>query len=162
MSKDMTVCIDLDGDEFEVPTNSLKMRLAVYGLIVNDDKLLLLPHEQGGYDLPGGGVELGETTREALGREVKEETGLTVEMQDVVRVKTSFYAGNYISEGYLHSTLIYYRCKVIDGDITTDNFDEFAKENLKKAEWIDLDKLDEIDVASTVDWRNYIDLSKIT
>ncbi len=158
MADEMTVCIDLDGDEFEVPTDSLKMRLAVYGVIVKDGKLLLLPHEQGGYDLPGGGVELGETTREALGREVREETGLNVEMQDVLRVKTSFYAGNYISEGYLHSTLIYYRCKIIDGDITTDNFDTFAKENLKKAEWVDINKLSDIEVASTIDWREYLDI----
>ena len=27
MADEMTVCIDLDGDEFEVPTDSLKMRL---------------------------------------------------------------------------------------------------------------------------------------
>jgi ADP-ribose pyrophosphatase YjhB (NUDIX family) len=57
--------------------------LAVSAAIIRDDKVLIVrrarPPASGVYTLPGGGVEAGETLREAVVREVIEETGLTVE-----------------------------------------------------------------------------------
>jgi ADP-ribose pyrophosphatase YjhB (NUDIX family) len=57
--------------------------LAVSAAIVRDGKVLIVrrarPPAHGLYTLPGGGVEAGETLREAVIREVREETGLTVE-----------------------------------------------------------------------------------
>lgn len=53
-------------------------RLAVKAIIVRDHKLLLV-HEIGDawWNLPGGGVEHGETLEEALTRELAEELGVT-------------------------------------------------------------------------------------
>lgn len=49
---------------------------------------MLLVHntDGGGWSLPGGKVEYGETLVEALKREVREETGLFVEVNDIVSV----------------------------------------------------------------------------
>ena len=49
---------------------------------------VLLVHntDGGGWSLPGGKVEYGETLVEALKREVREETGLFVEVNDIVSV----------------------------------------------------------------------------
>ena len=49
---------------------------------------MLLVHntDGGGWSLPGGKVEYGETLVEALNREVREETGLLVEVNDIVSV----------------------------------------------------------------------------
>jgi 8-oxo-dGTP diphosphatase len=41
--------------------------------------VLLLQEKNGSWELPGGGLEHGENPREALSREIQEETGLTVE-----------------------------------------------------------------------------------
>lgn len=57
--------------------------LAVSAAIIRNGKVLIVrrarPPAGGLYTLPGGGVEVGETLVEAVAREVREETGLTVE-----------------------------------------------------------------------------------
>ena len=60
----------------------------VYALIQNEEGNVLLVHntDGGGWSLPGGKVEYGETLVEALKREVREETGLFVEVNDIVSV----------------------------------------------------------------------------
>lgn len=59
-----------------------KTRVAVKAVIVCNGCFLLLERRQNGeegiYDLPGGGVETGESHTQALTREIFEETGLTV------------------------------------------------------------------------------------
>ncbi len=56
----------------------------VYGILLDSNKRLLVSDEfiRGNYftKLPGGGLELGEGTRDCLKREFMEETGLAVEV----------------------------------------------------------------------------------
>ena len=59
------------------------------GIVVwHGDRVLLVqrgrPPRQGQWSLPGGGQQLGETVAEAAQRELHEETGLTVELGEVV------------------------------------------------------------------------------
>ena len=57
--------------------------LAVSAVIIRDGEFLAVrrarPPMQGLFTLPGGGVETGESLVEAVQREVREETGLTIE-----------------------------------------------------------------------------------
>ena len=57
--------------------------LAVSAAIFRDGRVLIVrrarPPAHGLYTLPGGGVELGETLEQAVIREVREETSLTIE-----------------------------------------------------------------------------------
>ena len=57
--------------------------LAVSAAIIRDGKVLIVRRARspagGLYTLPGGGVEVGETLIEAVVREVREETALTIE-----------------------------------------------------------------------------------
>jgi 8-oxo-dGTP diphosphatase len=59
-------------------------QLAVSAVIFRDGKVLLVrrvrPPAKGLYSLPGGRVEFGETLYTALHREVREETGLKIEI----------------------------------------------------------------------------------
>ena len=59
-----------------------KFTIRVYGILVNENKRVLVSDEfiRGDYftKFPGGGMELGEGTRDCLRREFKEETGLDV------------------------------------------------------------------------------------
>jgi 8-oxo-dGTP diphosphatase len=55
-------------------------RISVKATIKDESgRILLLREKDGSWELPGGGLEHGEDAKEALAREIAEETGLTVE-----------------------------------------------------------------------------------
>lgn len=68
--------------------------IRVYGILINEQKQLLVSDEyiRGGYytKFPGGGLELGEGTRDCLKREFKEEMDLDVEIKEHIYT-TDFY-----------------------------------------------------------------------
>ena len=52
--------------------------ISVKGVLIDQDRVLLLLNERDEWDLPGGRPDPGEDHRAALEREVREETGLAV------------------------------------------------------------------------------------
>ena len=54
------------------------LRRRATAVVIREDKVLLV-HERGieGFHMPGGGIEVGELPAHAVGRELREETGLT-------------------------------------------------------------------------------------
>lgn len=71
-----------------------RFSIRVYGVLLDEAQRLLVSDEfiRGSYftKLPGGGLELGEGTRECLQREFKEETGLNVTVGDHIYT-TDYY-----------------------------------------------------------------------
>jgi 8-oxo-dGTP diphosphatase len=66
-------------------------RVAAYALVMRDEKILLTRlasriSADEKWHLPGGGVDHGENPRDALVREIREETGLGAEVGDTARV----------------------------------------------------------------------------
>ena len=65
-------------------------RVGVGAVILDGDRVLLIQRGgttlSGKWSIPGGLVELGETTREAVCREIGEECGLEIELVDVCGV----------------------------------------------------------------------------
>lgn len=54
--------------------------LSIKGVLLHDGRVLLLLNERSEWDLPGGRPDTGEDFRATLMREVREETGLAVEV----------------------------------------------------------------------------------
>src|SRR5215472_9361588 len=69
------------------PTSSAQFRIAVSALLFDEHRILLAHRRDiDWWNLPGGAMELGETVEEAVKREVLEETGLEVEVGQLVGV----------------------------------------------------------------------------
>lgn len=90
-------------------------RVAAYALVVRDDAVLLTrnsprgPHP-GLWNLPGGGIEHGEAPRDAVVREVAEETGLEATVGAIVTVDNVSLRGTAPSgrDEEMHSVGIVY------------------------------------------------------
>ena len=63
---------------------SLNYPISIKGVVLRDGHVLLLLNERGEWDLPGGRPDPSEDHRAALVREVREETGLAVEVGALV------------------------------------------------------------------------------
>ena len=86
--------IDKEGNEIKTHTH-----IGVYGLIIDNDKILLIDKVTGPYDglldLPGGSFEFGERPEETLKREFQEETGITITDYELFDVGSVIVDWNY-------------------------------------------------------------------
>jgi 8-oxo-dGTP pyrophosphatase MutT (NUDIX family) len=94
-------------------------------LIFNDVGQLLLQHRSdGGWGLPGGLMELGESLEETARREVKEETGLDI---GELKLEGVFSGGEYylkVANGdELYSVTTVYSTKDYKGELVSDELE---------------------------------------
>ncbi|MBE6068537.1 MAG: NUDIX domain-containing protein [Clostridium lundense] len=59
-------------------------RIAVYGIVINNEGKVAVIKTPAGYFLPGGGMENGESHKECIEREFIEETGYKIEIQKFI------------------------------------------------------------------------------
>lgn len=91
------------------PTRSPQaFSISIKGVVVREDKVLLLRNERGEWELPGGRIEIGETAEECVAREIHEETGLMVTTGPIL--DTWMYYINVV-EG--HVFIVAYGCHPI-------------------------------------------------
>ena len=98
--------------------------LGVYGLIIEDNKIVLVKKNGGPYDgkfdLPGGSIEFGETPLEALKRELKEEIGIELKTCELIDDDSVKFDWTYNDELLnWHHIGIFYKVLSYEGDIKT-------------------------------------------
>ena len=127
-----------------------KIYIGVYGIIINEGKILLIKKARGPYkgmyDLPGGGVEYGESFEKTLEREFIEETGIEIKSFKFIQNNqfTVEYKNSKGEEQGLHHVGIYYSVEMGgDNNIKTgaDGEDSLG------AEYIDIKKLSDVEIS---------------
>ena len=127
--------------------------LGVYGLIVKDNKILLIKKVSGPYDglldLPGGSLEFGERPIETLKRELEEETGVIVKKCELF--DTDSVVATWLCEDGMykdHHVGIFYKIDSYSNEIKKNiNIDEVNDDSLG-ADFYDIDKLTVNDLSS--------------
>ncbi len=109
---------------------NIRIRTGVYGVVIQGGRLLVIkqkrgPHENK-FDLPGGGIEPGESIEEALKREMLEETA--------IQFGSMHLFGNFVEiTGLLQRICLVYHIK--DISYLADSTPELTYH------WIELEKL---------------------
>src|SRR3954464_10460022 len=93
------------------PFKMFRFNIRVYGILVNEQKQVLVSDEyiRGNYytKFPGGGLELGEGTRDCLRREFMEEMNLKVSVEDHIYT-TDFYQKSAFNPEHQIISIYYY------------------------------------------------------
>ncbi len=90
-----------------------KFNLRVYGILINENEEVLLSSElrfgKSMMKFPGGGLEFGESQKDCLKREFREECGIEVEVEDLFFVNDFLQVSAFNPEHQLFS--FYYAVK---------------------------------------------------
>jgi 8-oxo-dGTP diphosphatase len=116
-------------------------RVGVGAVVLDAGRVLLVrrgkPPLMGKWSLPGGLVELGETTREAVAREIAEECGLQIRVGEVAGILDRVVRD---AEGRIryHWVLVDYVAVVESGTLG-------AASDADEAQWVEVDAVERLD-----------------
>lgn len=120
----------------------MDIRVAAYGVIVEDGRILLAHWSQTknpAWTMPGGGIDPGEDPKDAVVREVFEETGFEVEVDELLGIDSYVIDGSRRMDAAsagtpLHALRIVYRAHIVGGRLRNE-----VGGSTDRAEWFALD-----------------------
>ena len=135
------------GNEMDISykTESGKFNYRVCAMIISDGKILAMHDERSPYFyLPGGRVKMGETSEDAVIREVREELGIIAKIARPLWLNQAFFTEDVDHLRY-HELCIYFLMDISETDLL-ERGNEFTVNEGKKThifEWLDFDQLKE-------------------
>lgn len=123
-----------------------KLNIRAAGIIVHDNKILTHRDvNKDHYCLPGGRIEIGESSAETIKREIQEELGKQVEITEYISTIENFFKMN---GSKYHEIMFVHKIEFVDDEdkkITYDLKNIEGKEYLQY-KWIDLNKIEEYNI----------------
>ena len=125
--------------------------VGVGGVVIDNERALLIrrggPPMEGQWSIPGGMLELGETMKQGVARELSEETGLEVDVLDIIEVLERIFPGLPGADGapadatrpQYHFVIIDYLCETRGGTLC-------AGSDAKEFAWAREDELAKFDL----------------
>jgi len=112
-------------------------------ITIKENKVLLVrsQYEDKEFFLfPGGGLKFGETLEEGAVRETFEETGIKVRIKRLIHINEYIYKKDWTKR----SIIIFFLAEPINDNRINIQIDDNGK--IKEALWVDIEKLDKIDL----------------
>ncbi|MBN4064796.1 NUDIX domain-containing protein [Dehalococcoides mccartyi] len=132
-------------------TSNRIIRVGAAGIIVQDGKVLLVKFDDEHgvhYNFPGGGHKKGETLRQTVVREVKEETDADVEVgRLLVTAESAPFEVDYIY-GPTHYLKLFFECTLKPNSVP--RLPDKPDPNEIAVEWIQLEELAELPVIPNI------------
>lgn len=118
------------------------VRQAVRALIFRGNTILLMYSSiNGDYKLPGGGIKTGEDHREALKREVLEESGYFIsEIVEKIGEISEYSKALEDDVSYFRMDSHYYKCEISEKGQVNQNLDDYERDLDMKPLWITIDE----------------------
>ena len=134
-------------EHINIKNEHYTFKFRVSGVIVRNGKVLLVEMDNAGFFcLPGGHVELGETTEEAMIREMKEETTKDTYIKEYLGSIENFFVNKHNES--IHEIASYYLMDFKDDeikDLSRIENDEGTLVNLN-FKWFDLKELKNVNI----------------
>jgi 8-oxo-dGTP pyrophosphatase MutT (NUDIX family) len=119
-------------------------RGAVRAVIIKDNKLLMVHSNKGDYKFPGGGINQGENSEEALMREVREETGYAISnIKGKIGTIISRNIDEYEENAVFEMVSNYYLCEV-SKEQTHQQLDDYEAELGFCPKWMAIEEVIEL------------------
>ncbi len=135
-------------ESIKMNREELNFKFRVSGIVIKDRKVLFVDMDDSGFlCLPGGYVELGETTEQACLRELSEEVRKDFKIDKYCGVIENFFKNKYNKN--IHEISFYYLLTSNDElDINNFTLMENDKGNIIKLDfkWIDLEEIEKYDI----------------
>ena len=120
--------------------------IRVKALIINSKGEILLGYSHNVYQFPGGHLDEGESLNNCLKREIKEETGMDISLEDLEPfMLIKYYSKNYFNRGKNRCNKIYYFIVNTDKEINLyeTNYTKEEKEGNYELRYIKLNNLED-------------------
>ena len=135
--------------DLKLETEECKLKVRANGVILNENKVLMCSiNDNGFWCLPGGHIHLGEDSKSAVLREIKEEVGICFDDSELFLMMENFYLGKKNKQ--FHEYSFYYLMK---GQIPSEKLRDYSCDENDEGKmvhlefkWIGLDEIDNFDI----------------
>jgi mutator protein MutT len=119
--------------------------VGVGAVIIENGRILLVKRgnepNKGKWSVPGGLVRIGESLIEALKREIREEVGVEIEVDDVACVSEEIFRNGEVK---FHYVIIDFFARIVDGNVRPGS-------DAEEIRWVPINEVDKIEVVDFVE-----------